>query len=598
MIKKDIKIKILIIVFIYIFSLSTFPVTSNEISSSVNNGNTLYVGGSGPGNYSRIQDAVDNASNGYTIFVYNGSYTQYVWIDKSINLIGEDKNTTIIEGGWGVVLIINADNVCVTGFTVRDCGSYYIGGIHLRSKSNNVTIIDNILTNNHQCGISIHGDYNKIQNNIIKNNPHGIKLSADNNSIEDNTFDSNNQSGIYFVWIRKNENYPNYYDNTIKNNVFSNNEEGVYVERSERSIISNNLFVNNVVGISSYFDEELSYKNNTVIENNTILYCKIGINLADANNSIIKDNIIALNTRSFWLYDCNKTKIYHNNIASNKKSPIDESWTYDNLINYWDNGYPEGGNFWSDYEGADNYSGPGQNIPGSDGIGDRPYNISGNINSKDKYPLMEPIGLLFPIANFTYSDNGPPIIFNASSSYDPDGKIILYEWYFGDGGTGKGKIISHKYCDIGTYNVTLTVTDETGLKNEITKSIEIILPNSPPLKPDISGPCSGKPDIEYEYDFILLDPDNDELYLWVDWGDGNNTSWIGPYRSGETVRLGHIWNETGIYKIRAKLKDICGNGPWGRLKVNIPKIKIMKRLFLLRLLEMFSNIVNFLESIK
>ena len=59
----------------------------------------------------------------------------------------------------------------------------------------------------------------------------------------------------------------------------------------------------------------------------------------------------------------------------------------------WDNGYPSGGNFWSDYNGPDLFSGPFQDIPGSDGIGDMQYNITTEwVNDQDNYPLMDPWG--------------------------------------------------------------------------------------------------------------------------------------------------------------------------------------------------------------
>jgi hypothetical protein len=57
----------------------------------------------------------------------------------------------------------------------------------------------------------------------------------------------------------------------------------------------------------------------------------------------------------------------------------------------WDNGYPDGGNYWSDYTGTDVYSGAGQNMPGSDGIGDTPYVI--DAHNRDNYPLMGAPGL-------------------------------------------------------------------------------------------------------------------------------------------------------------------------------------------------------------
>jgi len=73
---------------------------SNKIIDVLNdNGRTLYVGGSGPGNYTSIQDAINDASDGDTIFVFNGTYYENVIIDKSVKLVGENRNTTVIDGG-------------------------------------------------------------------------------------------------------------------------------------------------------------------------------------------------------------------------------------------------------------------------------------------------------------------------------------------------------------------------------------------------------------------------------------------------------------------------------------------------------------------
>ena len=59
------------------------------------NGNTLYVGGDGPGNFTRIYKAIDAASDGDTIFVFNGTYNECFTVDKSVILMGEDKETDI-----------------------------------------------------------------------------------------------------------------------------------------------------------------------------------------------------------------------------------------------------------------------------------------------------------------------------------------------------------------------------------------------------------------------------------------------------------------------------------------------------------------------
>jgi len=77
--------------------------------------------------------------------------------------------------------------------------------------------------------------------------------------------------------------------------------------------------------------------------------------------------------------------IYHNTFNGNLWQTYIESSSTDNL---WDDGYPSGGNFWSDYSGIDAYYGPSQNKIGSDGIGDTPYVI--DTNNVDNYPLMNP----------------------------------------------------------------------------------------------------------------------------------------------------------------------------------------------------------------
>ena len=143
---------------------SVVPSTGRvEIS---NNGRAiLYVGGSGPGNYTSIQDAIDNASDGDTVFVYDDSspYYENVVVDKSISLVGEDKDTTIIDGGGGGnVIEVEADWVNISGFTIQNSG----GGAGISTRYS------------YPLGTNIN-----INNNIIKNNSQGIYLSRSDDSI-------------------------------------------------------------------------------------------------------------------------------------------------------------------------------------------------------------------------------------------------------------------------------------------------------------------------------------------------------------------------------------------------------------------------------
>jgi len=89
-----------------------------------------------------------------------------------------------------------------------------------------------------------------------------------------------------------------------------------------------------------------------------------------------------------------------------------------------------------------------------------------------------------PVANFTYSPENPTpnqnVTFNASSSYDPDGMIVSYQWDFGDGTTASGVTVQHSYSQPGTYTVTLTVTDNHGLTASTSEQVTVtsIAPSS------------------------------------------------------------------------------------------------------------------------
>lgn len=80
--------------------------------------------------------------------------------------------------------------------------------------------------------------------------------------------------------------------------------------------------------------------------------------------------------------------------------------------------------------------------------------------------------------------------------------------------------------------------------------------NAAPEVPTINGPSSGSTGVSYEFDFLSVDPDNDNLFYYVDWGDGNTEDWIGPYPSDEKVTLTHTWASAGTHVIKANAKDI------------------------------------------
>jgi outer membrane protein assembly factor BamB len=98
--------------------------------------------------------------------------------------------------------------------------------------------------------------------------------------------------------------------------------------------------------------------------------------------------------------------------------------------------------------------------------------------------------------------------------------------------------------------------------------------NNPPNKPTINGPTSGQTGNSYSYSISSTDEDNDQLYYYIDWGDGTNTGWKGPYNSGQTTSESHIWTSQRSYIIKAKAKDKQGlESEWSTLKVTMPKGK-------------------------
>jgi len=102
-----------------------------------------------------------------------------------------------------------------------------------------------------------------------------------------------------------------------------------------------------------------------------------------------------------------------------------------------------------------------------------------------------------------------------------------------------------------------------------------------PDKPSISGEINGKAGNEYEYTFTTIDPNDDDIYLYIEWGDNETEEWVGNYMSGEEVKIKHTFSEQNTYIIRAKSKDIYdAESDWATLEVSMPKNKPINTPFL------------------
>jgi len=254
-----------------------------------------------------IQQLINKASIGDSIIIPIGTYIENVSINKSIILVGEDKEKTIIEGNVNIF----ADNVTLSNFTIKNGTGVSIRGYEDGSSVHfyNNTITNNIITGNTNPGVGLKWAFNtKVTNNIIENNGDGIWLEyAGNNNIKDNYITNNSGKGISisFSW-----------ENTFYRNTIENNEYGIYLDFfGERNNITQNIIKSNL---------------------------KYGLYIFN------------------WSNDNNN--IYTNNFINNTINAHDE------CNNIWYNSVLMEGNYWSDYNGTDaNGDGIGDtpyNIPG------------------------------------------------------------------------------------------------------------------------------------------------------------------------------------------------------------------------------------------
>jgi len=296
-----------------IFNVSSLTIEIKEQScSSIYNENLLYVGGCGPGNYSRMQDAINNSMDGDTIFVFSISspYNENIVVNKSINLIGQNKETTIINGNnRDDVIKIHSMNVFISGFSIQtdDFSSGYCGII---INANNTIIKDNIILNNY-FGVYIYQSCeNQVVNNKFINNENGLRLYSSGNTIKNNSFFND---GISVATG----------GNLIGNNTV-NFKPIVYLENKKDKIITdevgqlilfncNNMTIKNLSIRKTYTGIYLYNCSNCLVTNNYVFESKSGMIISYSNHNNISFNSLYKNKNNgIVLYRSNNNKIIHN----------------------------------------------------------------------------------------------------------------------------------------------------------------------------------------------------------------------------------------------------------------------------------------------
>ena len=271
----------------------------------------LHVGGEGLGNFSCIQDAIDNACDGDTVFVQNGTYYETISINKSISLIGENKVSTTIIGNYddlkfeNVIGVENTKDITISGFTIIGEGGYFhdyylrtCSGINI-FKSYNCTVKDVILKNLSKYGIRGRLSKNvNVANNsiydILDKEGCNIQFDKSNNVTIKNNYISH--CTICCVWISRCDDV-NIIENLVSNSYYC----GIIIESSNNTEITlNNIEENEHTGLL------LSNSNKNIIKSNNFLKKELGSITEIQNNSIsIKfDRRLAFfhnSSENFWL---------------------------------------------------------------------------------------------------------------------------------------------------------------------------------------------------------------------------------------------------------------------------------------------------------
>jgi len=249
-----------------------------------------------PDDYEKIQWAVDNASDGDTIIVRDGTYYENVFVDKQLMIKSENGSDNCIVNGTGsTVFTLKADGIRVEGFSIA--GRYY--------------------------GIDIYSSKNTIESNYIGDGIYGININYSSENIINSNNISQNMAGIFLAYSSK---------NIINLNNISDNDVGIYITHSSNNTIKSNEISYNMDGIDIWYSN---------------------------NNTIYSNNIRSNKDDGIFLQYSNKNKIYLNNFIYNRLNAFsygNNIWNSTDKITYIYKGsifknYL--GNYWSDYTGSD-----------------------------------------------------------------------------------------------------------------------------------------------------------------------------------------------------------------------------------------------------
>ncbi len=398
----------------------------------------------------------------------------YIRADGSIdpptaNITSIDGNTYILTSNIYEGIVIQRSNITIdgTGHVIQGCQ----GGVGIYFESLSGVKIINLTIRNFEYSTKI---YRSSDNAIIKCNMTN-KMSMYGGS-RYNITQCKLESGLYISHTGHSKICSNYVEN------------GILLDGTDYNYIQGNR-----IAYGNYGIKVIGSAINNTLRENQLFHCQNGIIFrpqipppmhapnTPKNNFIIDNEIISCEIYGISLNPALYTNIYHNNFINNTQ----QAYIAEDSKTYWDNEYPSGGNYWSDYDGVD---------ADGDGIGDDPYLIdSSNV---DNFPLTTRHNashwskLKFnPVAKLDATSGSArarvEFAFDASSSISGwDGsqitKIEMYNWTFGDGSTTSTSIpnTNHTYMSSGAFNVTVKVIDNSGMAGQDLERIFVSMPTT------------------------------------------------------------------------------------------------------------------------
>jgi len=278
----------------------------------------------------------------------------------------------------------------------------------------------------------------------------------------------------------------------------------------------------------SYACIQLNSVSSCQISNNHIENGENSIYLINSNNNIIKDNTIENNKNGIYLWTSNNNTIRNNNIQKNEIYGIFiSSFSSGNTVylndfsnNFGNNSRDDGnnnwnyssqGNYWDDYNDYD--------VNPKDGIGDKPYLISGSGGNQDNFPLGDFLSTSQPVAYIDYispnpSPKGQSISFNGHGT-SPYGPIDAYEWRSDNIIISSSASFSKSGFSSGIHNISFRVKDNLGTWSEKDYEILIINPNQKPIAYILTPSGSAEFGKTINFSGYGIDPDGEiKGYMW------------------------------------------------------------------------------------